>query len=247
MLSKVLYEDETLKWIFFGRDPEKMNEVIDTNEYIIISNGEVLMLDPGGTEIFPSVLTAVSEVVELSKIKAYLCSHQDPDIMSSLPLWMSLTPKAKIYLSWLWSGFVAHFGHEYTANFVPVKDEGMKIEIGGKPFQIVPAHHCHSPGNFSLYCPTSKILFSGDIGAALLPKGYSLFVENFEEHIQYMSKFHQRWMASNEAKRAWVRQVRKLDVQMICPQHGAIFKGEDVNHFLNWFEEIDVGFKCQAA
>jgi flavorubredoxin len=247
MHRKVLFEDESLKWIFFGRDPGKPDDVIDTNEYIIVANNEVLMLDPGGTEIFPAVLTAVSETVELNKIKAYLCSHQDPDIMSSLPLWMSVTPKASIYLSWLWAGFVSHFGHDYASNFVPVPDEGMKIEVGGKTFQIVPAHHCHSPGNFSLYCPTSKILFSGDIGAALLPAGYSLTVENFEEHVKYMTKFHQRWMASNEAKKAWVRRVRKLDVNMICPQHGAIFQGEDVKKFLNWFEEIDVGPQSQAA
>lgn len=247
MHRKVLYEDDSLKWVFFGRDPSKHDNVIDTNEYVIISNNEVMMLDPGGTEIFPTVLTAVSEEVELSKIKYYLCSHQDPDIMSSLPLWMALTPKAKIYLSWLWSGFVSHFGHDYAKNFVPVQDEGMTITVGGKNFEIVPAHHCHSPGNFNLYDPTSKILFSGDIGAALLPPGYSLFVENFDEHIKYMAKFHQRWMSSNEAKRAWVRRVRKLDIDMICPQHGAIFKGDDVAKFLEWFESIDVGSGTRAA
>ena len=53
MHRKVLYEDDTLQWIFFGRDQSKPDSVIDTNEYIIVSNGEVMMLDPGGTEIFP--------------------------------------------------------------------------------------------------------------------------------------------------------------------------------------------------
>lgn len=247
MYRKVIYEDESLKWIFFGRDPSKPEQVIDTNEYLIISNGEAMILDPGGIEIFPAVLTAASNEGELSKIKAYLCSHQDPDIMSSLPLWMALTPNAKIYLSWLWEGFVSHFGHEYAKNFVSIKDEGESIELGGKRLELVPAHHCHSPGNFNLYDPTAKILFSGDIGSALLPPGYGLFVENFDEHVKYMEKFHRRWMSSNEAKRAWVRRVRKLDVQMLCPQHGAIFKGDDVRRFLDWFEELDVSFRCNAA
>lgn len=247
MHRKVLYEDENLKWVFFGRDPGKPDDVIDTNEYLIITPSEAMLLDPGGTEIFPAVLTAVSEVIELSKIKTYLCSHQDPDIMSSLPLWMALTPEAKIYLSWLWGGFVSHFGHEYTKNFVSVKDEGTMIEMGGKSFELVPAHHCHSAGNFNLYDPTAKILFSGDIGAALLPPGYSLFVENFEDHLKYMTKFHQRWMASNDAKRAWVRRVRKLKIDMICPQHGAIFKGPDVAKFIDWFEAVDVGCGYRAA
>ena len=247
MFRKVLYEDESLKWIFFGRDPSKPDSVIDTNEYLIVAGDEAMVLDPGGIEIFPAVLTAASELVEISKIKAYLCSHQDPDIMSSLPLWMALTPDAKIYLSWLWSGFVSHFGHEYAKNFQNVPDEGTSIELGGRRFEIVPAHHLHSPGNFNLYDPCSKILFSGDIGAALLPDGYPLFVESFDEHVQYMTKFHQRWMASNEAKAQWVKRVRKLDVKMICPQHGAIFKGPDVARFLDWFEELDVGHCSKRA
>ncbi|MGE4231717.1 MAG: MBL fold metallo-hydrolase [Bacteriovoracia bacterium] len=247
MHRKIIYESDGLKWICFGRDPGKPDDVIDTNEYVIVSNEEVLMLDPGGTEIFPKVLTAVSEVIELGKITTYLCSHQDPDIMSSLPLWMALTPKAKIYISWLWAGFVSHFGHEYSSNLVSVGDEGITIEVGGRPFQLVPAHHCHSAGNFSLYDPTARILFSGDVGAALIPPGYGLFVGNFDEHVKYMTKFHQRWMASNEAKRAWVRRVRKLKVDMICPQHGAIFKGEDVAKFLDWLDAVDVGCGCNAA
>jgi flavorubredoxin len=124
MLTKILYEDNHCKWVMFGRDPQKKNSVIDTNEYAIIVNNEAILLDPGGIEIFPAVLTAISEILDVKNIKAYLCSHQDPDIMSSLQLWLGLTPDAKVYLSWLWEGFIAHFGGEYVKNFVSLPDEG---------------------------------------------------------------------------------------------------------------------------
>lgn len=236
-----LFDDNHTQWFVFGRDPQKPGAVIDTNQYLVICGDQAIMLDPGGSEIFPTVLTAVSSVIDLVKIKAYLCSHQDPDIMSSLPLWMGLTPNADIYLSWLWESFVAHFGQEYTKNFKALDDEGAELKIGDRSFQFVPAHHCHSSGNFHFYDPVSKILFTGDVGAALLPSDSPLVVGDFKEHTQYMETFHKRWMPSNDAKNLWVQRVRKLAPAMLCPQHGAIFQGENVEKFLDWFEDLEVG------
>lgn len=227
-----------------GRDPARKKSVIDTNEYIIVSGEEAYLMDPGGTEIFPHVLGAVAEHINISQIKAFFSTHQDPDIMSSLPLWLGLTPDAKIYLPWLWLDFVAHFGEEYSKNFVAVPDEGLSLTIGTGRHRIdlIPAHYLHSSGNFSLYDPLAKVLYSGDIGASLLPEGYeSMFVEDFTAHTRLMETFHVRWMASNQAKNDWVKRVRQLDVDFLCPQHGAVFRGEQVGQFLDWLERLEVG------
>ena len=48
-------------------------------------------------------------------------------------------------------------------------------------------------------------------------------------------------MLSNTAKARWIAEVRKHDVEMLCPQHDVIFKGEDVGRFLSWLENLDVG------
>ena len=117
----------------------------------------------------------------------------------------------------------------------------MQIKLGDRHFQLVPAHYLHSSGNFHLFDPVSKILFSGDVGAALLPQEADLFVTDFAAHAPHMKKFHQRWMPSNTAKDAWLSRVRKLGVEMICPQHGAIFRGDDVNRFFDWFDDLEVG------
>ena len=243
MIHEKLYDDGEHTWYVFARDPERPEEVIDTNEYAIVNNDEVMLLDPGGTEIFPTTLSAVTEHLELKNVKKFLCSHQDPDIMSSLPLWISLCPDAKVYLPWLWSGFVAHFGRECVENFVNVPDEEMVIHLGkDQPLRIIPAHYCHSSGNINLFDEKSGIFFSGDIGAALVPQEYDLFVQDFEAHEKYMEGFHVRWMPSNTAKNKWVRKVRQLQPEMICPQHGSIFQGKEmVNKFLDWFEQLEVG------
>jgi flavorubredoxin len=32
-----------------------------------------------------------------------------------------------------------------------------------------------------------------------------------------------------------------MDVDMLCPQHGAIYRGADVQRFISWFDELQVG------
>lgn len=244
MKSEILFESGEHKWIVLGRDNEKKNEVIDTNEFIIVNNGQAVLLDPGGIEIFPQVLTELTRFVETENIKTIFASHQDPDIASSLAMWLDLVPDVKIYCSWIWTGFIAHFGMGTQLKLNGVPDEGMELQIGDTNAMIylVPAHYCHSSGNFSVYDPKADILFSGDIGASLNPSmDYPFFVDNFERHIQYMEKFHKRWMPSNAALKAWIRRVRLINPAMICPQHGSLFKGENVGKFLNWLESLDVG------
>ena len=51
-----------------------------------------------------------------------------------------------------------------------IPDEGRIIELGGAKLYYLPAHFLHSEGNFQLYDPTSKILYSGDLGASHRPE-----------------------------------------------------------------------------
>lgn len=50
-------------------------------------------------------------------------------------------------------------------------------------------------------------------------------------------------MAANRFCRAWVRCVREYPVEMIAPQHGSLFQGEQVEHFLSWFETVEGGLE----
>ncbi|MDH4248513.1 MAG: FprA family A-type flavoprotein [Deltaproteobacteria bacterium] len=247
MIAHTLFDNGTRKWIFLGRDPELDRKIIDSNQYAIIHKGEALLLDPGGLEVFPEVSAGLARVLPLSSVKAIMASHQDPDIISSLSLWAGICPDIKVYLSWIWETFVAHYGSKEVLR--PVPDEGMVIPLGdSNELKMIPAHYCHSSGNFSLYDPTAKILFSGDIGAALLPEGdLGLFVENFDAHLQYMEGFHRRWMPSNAAKNEWIARVRDLNVEQLCPQHGKIFKGADVKRFLDWLSQLEVGITRKAS
>lgn len=239
MKSTVIYNGK-YKWIAFGRDPDKPEKIIDTNQYMIVDGHRALLMDPGGIEIFSSMLASVLRHTEIDHITDLFASHQDPDIISSLGLWDQALPDATLHSPWIWEGFIRHFGlNSIKYNAIP--DEGQALNLNNAKITFIPAHYLHSSGNFHIYDEQAKILMSGDVGAALEPEGASMYVDDFDEHISKMELFHQRWMPSNRAKNDWINRVRKLDIEYMAPQHGRIFKGDNVRLFLDWFEKLDVG------
>lgn len=237
--------DSGYQWIVFGRDPSKPESLIDTNQYMVRTANRCLLLDPGGTELFAPMLAAALHHAPVEEITDLFASHQDPDIISSLGLWDQALPEARLHAPAIWEGFLRHFGCE-KIEYVPIEDTGGTIDLGSIELELIPAHYLHSSGNFNVYDPRSKILMSGDIGAAIEPSDAPMFVEDFSEHVDKMRYFHQRWMPSNRAKNDWIKRVRKLDIEMLAPQHGRIFKGDDVGRFLDWFEALPVGSAVQV-
>ncbi|MDT4329567.1 MBL fold metallo-hydrolase [Methylomonas sp. MED-D] len=236
-----IYEHGPHKWVAIARDPTKASYLIDTNEYLILNGEQAILTDPGGMEIFPDVFSAIDTEFNPNQIVGLFASHQDPDIISSLALWLEFNPKLKCYLSRLWTSFVPHFGGN-ADTFIALPDDGTTFLLGNLELEAIPAHYLHSSGNFQLYDRKASILFSGDVGAALLPSANAgLFVEDFDSHIQYAEGFHRRWMGSESAKLDWCERVSRLKIDMLCPQHGAIYRGNDVERFINWLAELKIG------
>jgi flavorubredoxin len=174
-------------------------------------------------------------------LRYLLLSHQDPDIVAACNGWL-LTTDADAYCSGLWLRFIPHFGLDrfVEKRLKPVPDDGMLLDLNGVKMLVLPAHFLHSPGNLHLYDPVSKILYSGDLGASL-DMAYRE-VPDFDAHIKYMEGFHRRYMSNNRALRLWAEMARKLDIEIIAPQHGALFRGKEmVNRFISWCEQLECG------
>ncbi|MCF8507016.1 MAG: MBL fold metallo-hydrolase [Caulobacter sp.] len=238
-----IFRRDSHRWLAFGQDPEKPGNVIDTNQMVIQAGNATMLLDPGGMEVFPSMIAALTQEIAVDEVRHLFLSHQDPDVCSALPLWRRVCrPDLKVYVPWMWTGFISHFDRD--ANMIAIPDEGMEVLVGADVrLRILPAHYLHSPGNYHVYDAKAKILFTGDVGAALVPEGarQSMFVENFDQHIQYMEAFHRRWMGSPRARDAWVEMVSSLEIDVMAPQHGLLFKGGDVRRFIEWFSKLEIG------
>jgi flavorubredoxin len=219
---------------------------IQSNQFLIMDGRHSAIIDPGGDLTYTPLSMAVGRRVRLKELDYVLASHQDPDIIASLDSWLMYT-RCKVVCSRLWARFLPHLVPAYQSGdiherIVALPDEGGGIELGDSVIKAVPAHFLHSVGNFQFYDPVSRILFSGDMGASLVDDDPGAPVEDFDAHVPHMRGFHRRYMSSNRACRLWADMVRKLNPEMIVPQHGRPFRGAAViGRFLDWIGDLQCG------
>ena len=67
-------------------------------------------------------------------------------------------------------------------------------------------------------------------------------VTDFDAHLAYMEGFHKRYMVANKVMKAWAEMVRPMDIEIIAPQHGPLFRGKDmVGRFIEWSAGLECG------
>jgi len=222
---------------------------VQANQFLIMSGGQSILLDPGGDLTYIPLNMAITRFLNPKKLDYIFASHQDPDIISSIDRWV-INSSCQVLVSKLWGRFLPHLLSSHVEKQVggfskrvtEIPDEGARLPFGSGELQLLPAHFLHSVGNFQLYDPVSKILFSGDMGASMGGEDGTVYVDDFTAHIPLMEGFHKRYMCSSKVTSLWANMVRKLDLEMIVPQHGLAFKGQkNINLFLDWISELDCG------
>ena len=244
----VLFDNGTHKCLCFS-DLVK-GDGIQSNQFLIIDGESGALIDPGGELTFIPLTMAVSNHIHITGLKLIMASHQDPDIIASIGQWVQRT-NAKVMVSSLWSRFMPHLSSTFAQtdmganiynNLISLDDAGDTFQLGKSTIKAIPAHFLHSVGNFQFYDATSKILFSGDMGASLGGGQAGTAVTDFKEHLPHMLGFHQRYIVSNKVGRLWANMVRTLDIDMIVPQHGMFFQGkESINAFIDWIADLQCG------
>ena len=250
MSGKIIFDNGKHQCIMFS-DLVK-GDGIQSNQFLILHSDEETVgavIDPGGDLTYTPLTLALLKHTDIRHIRYVIGSHQDPDIIASLPRWL-LHTQANIVISRLWERFLPHLNSAFTTDrlqegylkrLIALPDEGAVLPLGKTQLFALPAHFLHSEGNFQFYDPISKILFSGDMGASMVDDANKP-LENFASHIPKMKGFHQRYMCSNKVIRLWVNMVRSMDVEMIVPQHGTAFVGKEmINQFLDWIEGLECG------
>jgi flavorubredoxin len=240
MPNIILYDDGVHKNVML-EDFDAGEIAVQANQHLIIHADEAMLLDPGGHKVYSKVLSETFAILSGRKLRYIFLSHQDPDVVAAINGWL-MTTDADAYISSLWIRFVPHFGHDHVVadRLRPIPDEGMIFNLGGAPLIALPAHFLHSEGNFQIYDPIAKILYTGDLGASIGAK-YAQ-VQDFDAHIPYIEGFHRRYMTSRSVMRAWADMVRPLDIDIIAPQHGAFFVGKEMVHrFIDWCANLECG------
>lgn len=239
-----LYNQKGHQCLMFTDLCDDGGDVVQSNQFLVVDGDTGAIIDPGGNLAYSELYLAMTRFFPPQQLSAIFASHADPDIIASLDRWMTATGSAKVYISRIWERFVPHFCKpgKTTGRVVGIPDAGARIAVGRGEIVALPAHFMHSEGNFQFYDPTSRILFSGDLGASIITgEAARQPVTSLAGHVPRMEPFHRRYMVSNKILRLWAQMARRLQIDMIVPQHGAPMKGAAVQEFIAWIEALSCG------
>jgi flavorubredoxin len=229
--------------LFTGLVGDENGEAVQANQCLIVDNQQGMLLDPGGAMTYNELFVTMSHFFPPKQLQYVFASHADPDVLASLQRRLSAST-TKLLISRIWARFVPHFSTASTAGrIIAVPDEGGIVQIRRSELVLLPAHFLHSEGNFQVYDPVAKILFSGDLGVSLMAGGKAgTPVRDLAALLPLMQGFHRRYIVSNRVCRFWASMARTLDIETIVPQHGAPIAGKPaVAAFIDWIEQLDCG------
>ena len=106
--SQVLFDDGIHKCISFTSLVK--GEGVQANQFLIIDNNRAAVLDPGGDLTYVPLTMELNKYTRLANLDYVMASHQDPDIITSMPRWLVYTD-AKVVASKLWARFLPHLLH----------------------------------------------------------------------------------------------------------------------------------------
>ncbi|RYY98069.1 MAG: FprA family A-type flavoprotein, partial [Comamonadaceae bacterium] len=195
-----LYRHQDHACLMFTTLGEEDGQAVQANQFLIVDHGQGAVLDPGGNIAYNELVLAISRFFPPRELSYLLASHADPDIIASLDRWMTGT-RAQLVISRVWERFAPHFtkAGKTDNRVIGVPDAGGRLALGRCELHLLPAHFLHAEGNFHFWDPTSRILFTGDLGVSMTTGAEAQVpVTDLRPHLPRMEAFHRRYMVSNK-------------------------------------------------
>jgi flavorubredoxin len=235
---------EDIYWIGYADEGASLH----CNPYIIIDGNEAVVIDGGSREEFSTVMLKILRLgVIPQNINALVYQHADPDLCASVPQFEAIIDKEDLAII---SSRSEHIFLKYYLSYESSRSRILNIdEMGyefsfssGRKLKFIPIPYVHTPGSFMTYDTKTKTLFTSDLFGSF-DTDWELFTRlpvecnecaSDEECKNYKDKcvargilnFHRIVMPSKRALMHALEKVKKLDVQLIAPQHGSIIDRE---------------------
>ena len=83
MHHHILYDNGHHKCVAFSMPHD--DESVPSNQFLIINGKEAAIIDPGGDLTFTPLTIGIIKHTRMDNIRYIIGSHQDPDIIASMP------------------------------------------------------------------------------------------------------------------------------------------------------------------
>lgn len=191
--------------------------------YLILDE-KITLIDTVKPEFTDEMMERIRDVIDPGKIDYVIANHVEMDHSGGIPAIQKACPNATILTSGPSGvkGLAAHYG-EYPYQGVKGGDT---LSIGKRTLSFIMTPMLHWPDNMVTYCPEEKILFSNDAFGQHFASSERFDDETelsivLEEGKKYYGNIIMCY--GKQASMAW-KAVNELDIDMIAPSHGVIWR-----------------------
>ncbi len=221
-------------------------DIFQCHPYLIRCGESSVLIDPGSAITWKETLNKIKYITNPRNIRYIICHHQDPDVTGALPFLIEELPEGEerfIVTHWRTYFLLKHLA--LPLPFYLVDQHNFQLELeGGKVLKFILTPYMHYPGNIVTYDPKTKVLFSSDIFGGWM-EDWSLFAD--ETYPEKMRPYHEIYMPSRKIVLSNLNRLKKLEIEVIAPQHGSIIRGKElISKAFKALEEFDYGLMIDA-
>ena len=225
-------------WV--GAGDLNLKTQLNCNPYLIIDNGEAVLIDPGSPLDFAQVLNNVRKIVSIDQLRYIVLQHQDPDFCASTPLFEQHGFRGQIATHWRAANLIQFYGVKSV--FYLVDEQEWQLKFGNeRDLTFISTPYLHFSGAIATYDPQNNVLFSSDLFGAFSGQA-SLYADEWpnNSYMEAMLSFHENYMPSNKNLRPVMEKFSKMKINLIAPQHGSIIR-QDIPGYISALQELECG------
>lgn len=211
------------------------------NAYLVIDD-KITLFDTVKAPFVDEFLDCISQIVDPCKIDYIVANHMEPDHAGALPRMVSECSPEKIFCSPMGKrSLEAHF-HPEGWPIEPMKT-GTSINLGKRNVHFVEARMLHWPDSMLSYIPEEKMLIANDAFGQNIASSERFFDEMDKGYVKRrMSEYYGNIVVPYSQivdKTLDAVDEMGIEIDMICPDHGLIFRGkEDVQFAIDTYREF---------
>lgn len=208
------------------------------NAYLIIDE-KVTLVDTVKSYLSEELIDRISQIIDVENIDYVVCNHVEMDHSGAIPEIMKRAKNATIVTNMVGKkGLEEHFETEGW-NFEIIKNK-QELSLGKKTLQFITTPMLHWPDSMMTYVKEDKLLLPNDgFGQHMAPSDVYAKNNGLDTVLSEAKKYFANilYPFCNQANKAF-KGLEGLDIDMIAPSHGCIWKGEEeVAKILSAYQE----------
>lgn len=213
-----------------------------TNNAYLILDEKVTLVDTCIESHCEELLERIADVIDPSRIDIVVSNHGEKDHAGSIGRVLKVAKGAKVVTSSPKGHAILQTYLSDGTEFIPVKS-GDELSIGRRTLKFVHTPMVHWPDNMVTYCEEDRVLLSNDAFGQFVATS-----RRFDDEVDLpltmacATKYFANILTpyTKQTARA-LEAVKALDLDMICPAHGVIWR----SHIADAFELYDKLCRCE--